>query len=230
MKSSRPVALVVGAAGGIGRAVVGALASTHRVVASDRQPASPRARTRLVTMDVTLERQVRRTRDLILAEHGRIDLLVFAAAVVRRGPLLMSPTQDLREMMEVNVIGAARCLRIFAEPMIRQRGGRIILLGSVAARRALPGAGGYAASKAALESLGRTAALELAPFGVSVISLSPGWVQTRLTQGDRKAFAQIPLRRAARPSEVAEVVAALANLETSYLTGVSVLLDGGLTA
>jgi len=230
MSSTRPVALIAGAGGGIGLAVARTLALTHQVVGTDRKAGPARAHPAILQMDVTREQQVRRMRDALLAEHGRIDLLVFAAAVVHRGPVLLCSAQALEEMMAVNVIGAARCLRIFAEPMIRQRGGRVILLGSVAARRALAGAGGYAASKAALESLGRTSALELAPFGVSVVTLSPGWVETGLTRRDRRAFDQVPLKRAARPAEVAEVVAAVANLETPYLTGTSICLDGGLTA
>jgi 3-oxoacyl-[acyl-carrier protein] reductase len=225
----RPVAIIVGAAGGIGRAIARALMATHAVVATDAKP-SKGQRSSVSRMDVTLEREVRAVRDRTLREHGRIDLVVYCAAILRRGPVLLSRVTDWNAMFNVNVSGAARCVRIFGEPMIRQRGGRFILMGSVAARRALPGAAGYAATKAALESLGGTAAVELAPFGVSVVTLSSGWIETSLTRSNRRLFSTIPLRRAGRPSEVAEMVVALANLETDYLTGASIAFDGGVSS
>jgi NAD(P)-dependent dehydrogenase (short-subunit alcohol dehydrogenase family) len=220
MKSPRSVALVTGAAGGIGRAVIRALAKTHRVVATDlAPPRAARSIDRTFALDVSREEQIRAVRNTLQAQYRRLDVLVHCAAVALPGSTLYGKPANWERTLEVNVLGAVRCIRAFGELMAR-RGGWIILLGSQAARHPLPGAGAYAASKAALESLTRTAAVELAPLRVGVIALSPGWVDTPLLRGrvSRDGF-KSGFNSLTRAEEIAEVVAALAALRTHCLTG-----------
>jgi NAD(P)-dependent dehydrogenase (short-subunit alcohol dehydrogenase family) len=228
----RQVAIVTGAAGAIGKATVRALSRHYAVVSTDVARARPAGEAELsLAMDVTREVEVRAVRAQVLSQLGRVDLLVYCAGVVGRGSVLAARIAVWQQTFEVNVLGAARCVRAFGELMARQRSGRIILLGSVAARLGLPGAAAYCASKAALESLARSAALELAPHGVAVIALSPGWVDTPFAAGaEAGAGKSVPLGRAASAREVAEVVTTLAILKTNYLTGASIPLDGGLSS
>ena len=174
---------------------------------------------------------MRAVRSRVHARFGRVDVLVGCAGIAPLRPLLAVRDRDLAACLEVNLFGALRCLRVFGELMAQRRQGRIIHLGSVAAERALPGAAAYSASKAALMSLTRSAAVELAPLGVQVLAISPGWVRSALSAGvTEAALSRVPLQRPAEPDEVAEVVRFVASCRTRYLTGVSWVVDGGLTA
>lgn len=229
MRDGRRVALVVGAAGEVGRAVVRALSVDHAVVASDVKDASIPGALFSERMNVKNEREVRRMRDVIYRSLSRLDVLVYCAGLLRGGSIRLSRSRDWCETFDVNVIGAARCIRVFSELMIRQHHGRIIALGSLAARRGLPGAAAYAASKAALETLTHTAAIELASAGISVLAVSPGWVDTKMSRSAGARMTRDPaLGRPSTPAEVAELIASIARLESDYLTGASIPFDGGV--
>jgi NAD(P)-dependent dehydrogenase (short-subunit alcohol dehydrogenase family) len=217
MKAPARVALVTGAAGGIGRAVVRALAKDHRVVATDRErPRRVPGADAALALDVTREEQARAARDAIQRRYRRLDVLVHCAAIALPGALLAARPADWERTFQVNVLGTVRCVRVFGELMVRRAGGWMILLGSLAARVAVPGLGAYAASKAALESVTRTAAAELAASRVGVVALLPGWVDTPMLRSRQR----IPRgHRIAHPEDVAELVAALARSRTRLLSG-----------
>jgi 3-oxoacyl-[acyl-carrier protein] reductase len=232
----RRTAVVVGASGTIGRAVVTDLARDHRVFAADLRVVERARRGRGATsgavvdihVDVRDEASVRSLRDRVRAEAKRADALVYSVGVLPRGTLRGSGVRGWQEAFDANVLGAVRCIRAFAELMATASGGRMILVGSVSARTALPGAAAYAATKAALESLARTAAAELAPAGISVVCLSPGYVASPMTTGLVPQARDVPLERMAHAKEIAEVVRAVLSVRTDYVTGTRIEIAGGL--
>lgn len=242
------VALVTGAAGGIGEAVARRLLRARfRVLAADcDQEGLERLGSALPSvipqpLDVADADQVVRVAAEVASRHGRLDVLVNAAGLFRRTPALEMREEVLRALVEVNLMGALRCASAFGALMARQplRGGgprgRIIHVASVSALTGAATASVYAATKAGLVAATRSAARELAPWGITVNAVAPGLVDTPMLEPERALvekflLPRIPAGRLARPEEVAEVVGFLATCRTSYLTGSVLVLDGGLHA
>ncbi len=220
-KRSDPVAVVTGAAGGVGRAVVARLRGTgYRVVATDLR--APRVAGALgLAMDVRETPSVARARNTVVRRFGRVDVLVCCAGVLRARPLMLHGEADWRETLDVNLVGVFRCIRSFAEAMMRTGGGRIVVVASVAARRGLPGAAAYAASKAGAVSLARTAAVELAAHDISVFAVAPGIVDTDMAAAHRRALeAQgLPTETWRSPVDVAKAIVSLATGESARRSG-----------
>jgi 3-oxoacyl-[acyl-carrier protein] reductase len=236
-----PGAVVVGASGAIGQAIAADLGKDHRVFAADvvvraeeprpragRSAKAPANGVRKAHVDVRDEASVRALRERVRAELGGLDALVYCVGVLPRGTLRAAGVRGWQEAFDVNVLGAVRCVRVFAELMASAATGRIVLLGSVTARTALAGAGAYAATKAALESLARTAAVELAPAGISVVCVSPGYVASEMTTGMETHLGDVPLKRMARAEDIAEVVRAVLSVRSPYMTGTRIEIAGGL--
>jgi 3-oxoacyl-[acyl-carrier protein] reductase len=134
-------------------------------------------------------------------------------------------------VLETDLTAAFRFTRRALRPMLRARTGRIVNIASVAGLRANPGQANYAAAKAGLIALTRTAAVEVARRGVTVNAVAPGWIDTEMTAGiDSDLLASVPARRAGTPEEVAACVRFLASDEASYVTGAVLTVDGGLAA
>jgi NAD(P)-dependent dehydrogenase (short-subunit alcohol dehydrogenase family) len=172
-------------------------------------------------MDVTRDAHVRRVRDLLYKRYRRLDALVYCAAVVNARSIMLTSPRHWEQVFQVNVIGAARCLGAFYEVMARRHAGQVVLLGSLSARAALPGASAYAASKAALESFTRTSAVELAPLGISVVTLCLGWIDTPMLNKiavPRGRGASAP----ADPRAVASVISRLLEPDMAALSGASI--------
>jgi NAD(P)-dependent dehydrogenase (short-subunit alcohol dehydrogenase family) len=226
-------ALVTGAASGIGAAIVRRFrAAGARVVGLDLRPA-PDADEALVA-DLRSDTDVEQA----VARLDGIDVLVHAAAISIHGGTLDTELSAWADIYNVNVIGAVRLLR-HAVPAMRTRGGgSILLLSSINADFATPTLAAYAASKAAIESLTRTAALEFAPDGIRVNAIAPASVDTPLLQDsfDRAAdphaaraanILRHPLGRLGTPEDVAELALFLASDRASWITGAIHPLDGG---
>jgi len=134
-------------------------------------------------------------------------------------------------VIDTNLTGAFRLTRRALRPMMRARSGRIVNVSSVVGLRANPGQANYAAAKAGLIALTRTAAVEVARRGITINAVAPGWIETDMTSEVAKdLLAQVPARRAGTPEEVAACVRFLTSDQASYVTGVVLSVDGGLAA
>jgi len=165
---------------------------------------------------------------------GAPDVLVNNAAVSHDALLMMLPEAGWRRVLDVDLTGAFLCSRQALRGMIARRWGRIVNVVSPAAFFGKEGASAYAAAKGGLVALTKSLAREMARHGITVNSVSPGFVATRLVSDlaeDQRADLEreIPLGRFAEPEEVASVIVFLASPAASYLTGTTIHVDGGLT-
>jgi len=243
------VALVTGAAGGIGAAVAQRLAAEGaHVVALDRDEAGARATAERVAaaggsasahaLDVARAAEVDPLFDALAAEHGRIDVLVNNAGITRDNLLFKMSEEEWDAVIDVNLKSVFLCARAVQRAMVPARSGKIVNLSSRSARGAR-GQANYAAAKAGIQGLTATLATELGPFGINVNAVAPGYVATAMTdqtarrlgfepdEYQARAAEQIPLRRVAQPEDVAAVIAFLASDDARHVTGQTLYITGG---
>lgn len=188
-----------------------------------------------VLMDVTDFSQVQAVVQGIISEFGRIDILVNNSATRSHKSLLEISEKEWRGVIDTNLTGAFLCCKAVAPFMIRQGGGRIINISSRAGVRGRANLSAYCSSKGGLNQLTRALALELAPHNILVNAVAPGLLVSdrfpKVAPAIREArTAKIPLRRAAELSEIAPLVLYLASDACTYVTGESILIDGGTAA
>ncbi len=233
-----PVALVTGAAGGIGTAIVSALAAAGWTVAATDLPGVPESADADLTIpaDLRTRESCQGVIDLALARRGRLDLLVNNAATMT----VVEPTVETMPLwwrdIDVNLT-APLWLTQAAAPALRERGGQVINMCSVSALRGEPGFSAYAASKAGLLGMTRSLARELAP-AIRVNAIAPGPTETEqlnrdaefhgieLSELHRYYVAGMPTGRLVRPDEVADLVVFLAGAKS--FTGECVQINGGM--
>lgn len=243
--ASRRVALVTGASRGIGRAVACGLAADgfdlalvyagNADAAADAVAAceAAGATARAYRCDVSNADEVKATADAVLADFGSVWALVNNAGITRDTLLARMKDEDFARVLEVNLTGAFNMMRALTRPLMRQRGGRIVSMSSVVGLMGNAGQANYAASKAGLVGLTKSVARELAPRGVTVNAVAPGFVRTDMTaalpeQVVERYEGQIPLGRLADPEEVAGVVRFLVSDAAAYVTGEVIRVDGGM--
>jgi NAD(P)-dependent dehydrogenase (short-subunit alcohol dehydrogenase family) len=235
------VALITGAASGIGKAIALALASEGvRVVVADMNEQAGRATVaqsveqgggaRFVACDVTDEAAMEAAVGSVLEIEGRLDVMVNnAGIIIAPTPLIDSPAADWDRHFAVNLRGVFFGVKHAARAML-QDGGSIVNIASVAGMGAAPRLGPYGATKAAVIQLTQTAALELAKHRIRVNAICPGWTDTPLLEGleRTKLERQIPLGRLGQPDEIAGLVIYLASDAAAFITGSALRIDGGI--
>jgi 3-oxoacyl-[acyl-carrier protein] reductase len=164
---------------------------------------------------------------------GSIDILVNNAGITRDALLIRMGEKDWDAVLNVNLKGSFNCLKAAAKVMMKQRSGKIVNVSSVVGLMGNFGQTNYAASKAGLIGLTKSSAKELAPRGITVNAVAPGYIETEMTailsEQAKEAFLNaIPLKRPGTPEDVAHVVIFLASPDSDYITGQVIQIDGGL--
>lgn len=184
--------------------------------------------------DVSDPEQVKKMIREVGKTYGSIDVLVNNAGIVRDEFLLSLQKETMDKCFDLNVKGYVYCAQNVALKMMRQKKGVIINMSSVSSKFALPGQAVYSATKGAVNSLTQTLAKELAPYGIRVNAICPGFIATEMIDAipeeKREEYLKhIPLNRLGTGEDVANVVSAMASEQFSYLTGQCIVLDGGLS-
>lgn len=256
--NSRRSAIVTGAARGIGRAIALRLAEDgFAVTVADLESARNEAQevvdeilragntARHEVADVSVRSHVEAAVAAHVHAYGGIDVMVANAGLAITAPLLETTPEQWRLTMDVNLAGVFHCYQAAARQMVDQgRGGRLIGAASVAAHRGGMWQGAYSASKFGVRGLTQSVAQELAPHGITANVYSPGVVHTPMWESIddemtrrlgrptgtamQEMVAMIPLGRLETPSDVAGVVSFLASPDAGYITGQSIVVDGGM--
>ncbi len=244
MRIEGKIAIVTGAAQGIGRAIAETLAGAGADVAVvDMDVAraqetvsavkSHGRRALAIKANVADWVDVKAMADQVLAEFGRIDILVNNAGITRDGLLLRMKEEDWNLVLDVNLKGTFHCTKAVLPAMSKQRGGAMVNIASVVGVMGNAGQANYAASKAAVIGFTKTVAREYASRGITANAVAPGFIETAMTQGlsgeVREALLkQIPLGRLGSPLEVAHAVLFLVSPEAAYITGHVLHVNGGM--
>ena len=240
------VALVTGAAGGIGRALVALFRAEGAIVVATDVVPLPDGAALSLPLDVTSESAWREAMTQVERDYGRLDVLVTNAGILLSRPLMETTLAEWREVMAVNLDGTFLGLREAMKLMARNRepaGGAIVNIASVAALVAAPTLAAYAAAKGGVVSLTRAAAIAAAEMGggIRINAVCPGFTDTamidRIAAGfgkpeeiKAKLARRQPLGRLCTPEEVAEAALYLASDAARYVTGTTLTVDGGYSA
>ena len=242
------VVIVTGGNSGIGKSIVETLAELGAKVVIDYR-SHPEATQELereigayggssfgVQADVSKLDELQRLVDAAVAKYGRLDVMVNNAGIETRTSILDTTPDDYDKVLNVNLRGVFFATQFAAKQMIAQGGGgRIINISSVHEDWPMPNNTPYCCAKGGVRMMTRTAALELAPHGITVVNVGPGAVATPINDATMnhpellaKLNAAIPMGRMAQPGEIASVVAFLASDSASYITATTIFADGGI--
>ncbi|GAA3664103.1 3-oxoacyl-[acyl-carrier-protein] reductase [Nocardioides ginsengisoli] len=238
--SRRPrTALVTGAAGGIGSAIVDDLKARGDVVVGVDRHSAPRTRAdHFEIADLAADAEGLAAR--LLDAHERFDILVNCAGIGYDRPAVELTGADLRAVLDINTVAPAVLAARLAPAMLAAGYGRIVNISSIHGRAGHPGQSAYDASKAALDNITRSQASEWTEHGVLVNAVAPGFVRTALCTDEHLSqdwfqegflkFGRLPAKRAAEPAEIATIVEYLTSERNTYISGQVIYADGGLYA
>lgn len=241
------VVLVTGGARGIGRAIVEGFAKDGATVvftyagsegaAHELQGSLQDQGCRVVAKrcDVREQGDVDAVVEMIDAEHGKLDVLVNNAGVVKDQLIMAMDECDWLEVINTNLTGAYRCIKPAARLMMRKRSGSIVNLSSIAGTRPGRGHSNYAASKGGIEAMTKALAVELSARNIRVNAVAPGMIETDMSKTVRdlagaEILSKILLKRYGTPEDIANAVLYLASDLASYVTGTVLHVDGGIGA
>lgn len=246
MNLNEKAAVVTGSARGLGRAIALQLAQAGaKVIVNYAGSADKAAETvRLiqeaggtaiaVQADVSCAADVDRLVKETIAAYGRIDILVNNAGIARDNLLLRLKEQDWDAVIDTNLKGIFLCTKAVSRYMLKQRSGVIINIASVVGIRGNAGQANYAAAKAGVIGFTKAVAKELAPRGIRVNAIAPGYISTDMTailpeEAKNQILDSIPLGRFGTPEDIAQAVLFLASPAGSYITGHTLSIDGGMS-
>jgi len=186
-----------------------------------------------ISVNVAAEKEAADFFEKIMDETGRIDVLVNNAGITKDGLLVRMKESDWDAVINVNLKGTFNCTKIAAKTMMKQRSGRIINIASVVGVTGNAGQANYVASKAGVIGFTKAVAKELAPRGITVNAVAPGFIETDMTASlsekvQAAMIAQIPLGHSGKPEDVADVVDFLASDRAAYITGQVLHVSGGM--
>ena len=239
------VALVTGGSRGIGRVTALALGREGASVVVNyhsqaeaalevvREIEAAGARAQAIQADVTDREAVNRMVEEALAAFGQLDILVNNAGISRDMLMLQMEEPDWRAVIDTNLNAAFLCAKAVLRPMLKQRYGRIVNVSSLAGLSGNVGQANYVAAKAGLIGFTKAMAREVAVRGITVNAVAPAFCETDLIEHMPRryrewALAIIPMKRFARPEEVAAAILFLASEEASYVNGHALVVDGGM--
>lgn len=245
-QTQKPWALVTGGSRGIGRGIVTTLANDHRIVFTYRsrheeaaavveQVRSAGGEAHAWCCDGSDPAQVRSLAEGCLEKFGPPAAVINNAGITRDSLFMSMPAQAWREVLATNLDATFLVTQAFLPAMLGERRGAIVLMSSVTALKGNAGQANYAATKAAMTGMARTLALEVARFKVRVNAVAPGLIETEMAEAiperqQRELAGGIPLRRMGRVDEVAKLVRYLVSDDAAYITGQTLVIDGGLSA
>lgn len=238
------VALVTGGTRGIGRSIAFLLAQAGASVAvlarnyeRCQQVTAQIEQTGVKSLALSAEvadfKQVEQAIKQVLEKFGRLDMLVNNAGITKDALLIRMSKQDWDDVLAVNLGGVFNCTRCVARHMMKARRGKIVNISSVVGLSGNPGQANYTAAKAGIIGLTKTLALELAPRGITVNAVAPGFIDTDMTKElpaevKQQILGRIPLGRFGAPEEVAETVKFLFSPAADYITGQVISVNGGM--
>ncbi len=244
MKLKDRVAIITGAARGIGKAIAltfvrdGAKVALVDIDAKQLEALTNEIEERkgksiFVVCDITKSPEVQAMVTRVKKAFGRIDILVNNAGIIRRGTIDTVTEEDWDRVIEVNLKGTFNCCKAAFETMKQQRYGKIVSISSISGKLGdITSAPGYGPSKAGIDALAKTLAKQLAPYGINVNVVSPHAIETEMSaqwseEKRKEIISSIPLGRLGKPEEVAEAVLFLASESASFITGEILDVNGG---
>lgn len=245
MDLSGKCALVTGASRGIGRAIAVALAKAGADVAinfagneeaakqTEELCAAYGANTLVIKADVANADECKAMLEQVKERFGKLDVLVNNAGITKDKLMIGMTEADFMDVINTNLKGSFLCMQMVSKLMLKQRYGRIINLSSVVGLHGNVGQVNYAASKAGVIGMTKSAAKELASRNITVNAVAPGMIETDMTavipeKAKEAMMAGIPAGRAGKPEEIANVVVFLASEKAAYITGQVISVDGGM--
>jgi len=244
MKLKNRVAIVTGAARGIGKAIALTFVrdgvkvalvdvDQKQLEALKNEIEKRKGESINISCDITKSSEVNGMVDQVYKTFGRVDILVNNAGIIRRGTIETVTEEDWDRVIEVNLKGTFNCCKAVVEIMKKQSYGKIVNVSSIAGKMGdITSAPGYGPSKAGVDALTKTLARQLAPYGINVNAVSPHAIETEMSaqwseERRKEIIASIPLGRLGKPEDVAEAVLFLVSEEASFITGEILDVNGG---